>query len=350
MSGSASTDQDKPPKKGRGCLIAVIVVCVLCLILIALGGVALSSLAAAIPSAENLAGTGDGRIREEVIAGAKAGSGKKIAVIDIKGMIVSEATFEGAGTRTVCKQLKMARQDKSVVAVILDMNTPGGGVTASDEIYRAVRKVSAQGKPVVTCMHAVGASGGYMVAAGSDYIIANRLTLTGSIGVIVGTINYAGLFERFGLESEIYKSGELKDLLHGGRKRTEAEKALVEQLVTENFREFAQIVADGRDRFASVQDVLNAEFADGRVLTGRQALEAGLVDELGYLDDAVDKAKKLAGAPGAKVVRYRRSLRLSDVLFAVRSKEISGLRSILPLEARLVKPGRLYYLLPSVLP
>ena len=292
----------------------------------------------------------DSRINEEVVVRARMGSKKKIAVIDVKGVIMAQASFDGASTKRISAELKVAREDNSVVAVILDMNTPGGEVTASDEIHRAVLKVREAGKPVVTCMHALGASGGYLVAAGTDYIVASRLTMTGSVGVILGTLNYNGLFEKIGLQSEIYKSGEMKDFLHGGRMRTEAEKVIMKQMIDANFREFAQIIADGRSRYATAGDVLAAQFADGRVLTGGQALEAGLVDELGYFENAVVKAKELAKAPDAKVVHYRRTIRFSDFFFSMQGAKVQGLSGLLPLEARVIKPGRMYYVMPSIMP
>ncbi|MBT3376832.1 MAG: signal peptide peptidase SppA [Lentisphaerae bacterium] len=310
----------------------------------------LGNLADLVPSgAAGLPTSGGGKIRKEVLLDGTLGSEREIAVIDVRGMILYDAPFDGASARSICGQLKAAKEDESVVGVILDMNTPGGEVTASDEIHRAVLKLRETGKPVVTCMHAMGASGGYFIAAGTDCIVANRLTLTGSIGVLIGTLNYAGLFEKIGLESEVYKSGKMKDLLAGGRTRTEAEKALVNELVTSNFHAFAQVVADGRERYRSRADVLAAEFADGRVLSGEQALASGLVDQLGYFEDAVAKARELADASGAKVVRLRRALRFSDLLMSMKAPQVGALRNFLPQEIRSLQPGRYYYLTPTVL-
>jgi protease-4 len=262
---------------------------------------------------------------------------------------VSGDEYGSAGTDAIVKVLEAARKDRNVVAIILDMDTPGGGVVASEEVHHAVQQARDAGTPVVTCMHSMGASGGYLIAAGTDHIVANRLTLTGSVGVVVGTLNYAGLFGKIGLESEVYKSGEMKDMLHGGRERTEAEKTLVDELVRANFEEFAAIVAAGRERYADAQDVLRAEFADGRVLTGRQALDMGLVDELGYFEDAVNKAKELAKVSEARVVRFRRALRFLD-LFSMRAAPFDGISRLLPAEVRLLKPGQLYFVMPSAVP
>jgi len=338
-----------------GCLIAVAVVVVLGLGMLGLGvwvvsSVANSAVTSFLPQeAELLGGGGSGpKIREEMMTDDKTGTTQKIAVIDVKGLLVSGDDYGSAGTDAIIKGIEAAHKDRNVVAIILDMDTPGGGVVASEEVHHAVQQFRDTGRPVVTCMHSVGASG-YLIAAGTDHIIANRLTLTGSVGVIVSTVNYAGLFEKIGLRSDVYKSGSMKDLLHGGRERTPEEIKLVDDLVRANFEEFAAIVADGRARYADVQDVLKAEFADGRVLTGKQALDMGLVDELGYFEDAVKKAKELAGVSDAKVVRFRRAIRLFD-LFSMRAGRFDGLSRLMPAEMRLLKPGQMYYVMPSAVP
>lgn len=341
-----------PPGRGSrsGCLIAIAVAVVVALVASIAVIVFLGKIADLLPDGAAALPVGvDGRLRKEVVLDGALGSEREIVVIDVRGMILYNAPFDGASSRLICSQLKAVRKDDDVVGVILDMNTPGGEVTASDEIHRAMLQVRDAGKPVVTCMHAMGASGGYLIAAGTDCIVANRLSLTGSIGVLIGTLNYSGLFEKIGLESEIYKSGKMKDLLNGGRPRTDSERAFVNQLVKENFHAFAQIVADGRERYSSLEDVLAAEFADGRVLSGAQALELGLVDQLGYFDDAVAKARELADAPDAKVVRLRRGLRFSDLLMSLKAPQLGALRSLLPEEIRSLQPGRFYYLAPTVL-
>ena len=351
MRGGRHPDPTRSVSRRRGCLLSVALLCI---------GVVLLALVALFlvhrvdmlfsPVTPLTSRSGDTKIRKELVVPGGVECRQEVVVIDVKGVIASGMPFEGADARTIVSQLNAARRDDAVVAVILDMNTPGGEVTASDEIHQAIQVVRQEGKPVVTCMRALGASGGYLVAAGTDYIVANRLTLTGSVGVIIGALNYADLFARYGLESEIYKSGELKDLLHGGRKRTEVERELVQGLIDANFRAFAQIVADGRESYGDAEHVLEAEFADGRVLTGQQALEAGLLDELGYFDDAVAKAREFADAPHARVVRYRRTLRLTDLLIALEGRTTSGFRELLPAEVAHVKPGRIYFLMSSIEP
>ena len=332
----------------RGCLlVAVFLAVVLC----ALVGYSFHKLAGFLSAEASWLPAPTGRRLTEQVLNGSSGEARKIAVIDVKGIIVSGGWGrDAAPTSVVCGELKTAREDDDVVAVVLDMNTPGGEVTASDEIHQAVRKVRAAGKPVVTCMRSLGASGGYFVACGGDYIIANRLTITGSVGVIIGTLNYAELFELVGLRSDVFKSGDMKDLLNGGREPTEEERAFVQSLVDETFREFAVIVASGRDRYEDAEAVIAAPVGDGRILTGRQALEEGLIDGLGYFDDAVDKAKELAGVPDARVVRYRRPTRLADLLLSMRAEGGPVLSWLAPAELRFVQPGRFYYLMPTVVP
>ena len=335
-----------PPRRRRlsGCFLAF-----LCFIGAAVLAVALIGLIVVgfVEDSSLLSGPRLPKVREVPIQGDLTAP-EKIAVINVKGVIVSSAHLDAASAQVIIRQLTRARKDPKVVAVVLDMNTPGGEVTASDEIYHHVRNVRAAGKPVITCMRSVGASGGYMVAAGTDHIIAHRLTMTGSIGVIIGTLNYAELFKKIGLDAEIYKSGRMKDMLNGARQRTELEKRYVDNLVESTFQEFVAVVAENRPRFSSRDAVLNAPFADGRILLGQQAYDAGLVDQLGYFEHALQKAKELAGAPAAAVVRYRREIGIGDLLLSFGSRSRSGLRNLLPPEQRLVLPGRLYYLMPAV--
>ena len=343
-----------PARRSRsrlGCIVAVVVVLLAGGILVALAVAGLfSSATEALMSGVVSGESSERRVLEEVISGGKLGTTDKVVVIEVKGIILSGDGFDMAGSRRIAYELAAARKDAGVVAIVLDMDTPGGEVTASDEIHREVRQCSKAGIPVITCMRSLGASGGYFIAAGSDWIIANRLTITGSIGVIIGTTNYTGLFTKIGLEAEVYKSGALKDMLRGSRERTDMERAYVQSLVDGTFREFATVVANGRIRYDTPEDVITAEFGDGRILTGADALRLGLVDQLGYFEDAVEKAKELAKRPLAKVVRYRRPLRLTDFLLGLRAQSAGGLRSLLPAEVAAIQAGRLYFLMPSALP
>lgn len=274
-----------------------------------------------------------------------------IAVISVKGVITSSETYhQAASARRICYELRYAREDDNVVAIIIDMNTPGGEVTASDEILNELRKCREAGKPVVTCMRALGASGGYFVASGSDWIIANRHTFTGSIGVIMSTLNYTELLDKIGVQAEVYRSGAMKDMLSGSRQHSELEKAYAQELVLKTFNEFAQVVADGRSRvFADVNAVKAASFADGRILTGDGALQEGLVDQLGYFDDAVDKATELSGAIVPAVVSYSRRASFFDVLMSMKLPGTLDLRQLAPVRGVSIEPGKPYFLAPEFL-
>lgn len=340
----------KRPRRRWGCIIGFALFAILIAVVIG-GFVFLSNLMETVGVKRGgLTGAGQEKISEEVISGDDLGTDEKIAVIEVRGIITGGNSLENASSRRLSFELASARKDPDVVAIILDMDTPGGEVTASDELYQEVRKCRSAGKPVITCMRSLAASGGYFIASGSNWIVANRLTLTGSVGVIISTINYHSLFEKIGLQGEVYKSGAMKDMLNGGRERTDTEVAYVNHLVQQTFREFAAVVAEGRERYETADEVIASEFGDGRVLNGDDAFRLGLVDQLGYFEDAVAKARELSDAPMAKVVRYRRAFRLSEILLSMRADQTQGLRGLLHAEAREVKPGRLYFLLPTVLP
>ncbi len=338
-----------PPRRGRsGCVIALVVLAVLAgALLVGLVGIGI-----AVAAASGGIGSGKStRVHEEHLSGSMFAS-DKIAVIDIKGVITGERLYDGASAVVVCEALRAAEEDSAVKAVVLDMDTPGGEVTASDEIHHAVLQLRNAGKPVITCMHALGASGGYFVAAGTDYIIASRFTFTGSIGVIVPGLNYAGLFDKIGLKSESYKSGDMKDMLSGGRERTPKEVEYVNRLVHETFLEFADVVAKGRrHEFDGSRDlVLSRAFADGRVLSGQEAMRNGLVDQLGYFEDAVKIARAMGNAPNAKIVRFRRAPTLADLFLSMQGSLPLRVAMPGPTAWSKIKPGQPYYLMPEYVP
>ncbi|MBT7302059.1 MAG: signal peptide peptidase SppA [Victivallales bacterium] len=342
-----------PPRRGRGCLFY----CFLLFVLASLAGFALfvatplmAFLAVGQETMHELAKGSDGGagFQEGYVPGSgPPGCSRKIALIGVKGVILSRSGRGFTNAGRIVAEIDQARLDRAVVAVILDLDTPGGEVTASDEIHRAVQRCRKR-KPVVSCMRSLAASGGYYVAAGSDWIVANRHTLTGSIGVLINSLNYAELMTRLGLKMETIKSGEMKDILSGSRPRTESEHQYMQELVQEAFHEFAAIVAAGREGYADVDAVLAADFADGRILTGRAAKEAGLVDQLGYLDDAVDKARELAGGGSAKLIRYRHRVPLSKLLLGLDAEQVTP-TALVPAELRAMRAGCLFAIWPRAL-
>jgi len=271
----------------------------------------------------------------------------KIVVIDISGIILSGDYGWGqvASSVAICEQIDQARRDKNVKAVILRLNTPGGEVTASDLIHHKVLQLRQEGKPVVAAMESLAASGGLYVAVATDYIVAHRLTTTGSIGVIAQTFNYHQLLQKIGLQKEVYKSGPMKDLLDGSRPRTEAEKELITEIIQEVYDDFVRIVAEGRKKITE-NDIRNTELGDGRILSGRQALKYGLVDQLGFFEDAVEKTAELAKLDKYKVVEYQAPFSFVDILQGVRSPS-PGIKVELPGSSPwqgALEPGKLYFL------
>lgn len=238
----------------------------------------------------------------------------KIVRIDLEGMIASGAggsllAEAGMNVDGVKRALEQAVVDKNVKAIVLLVNTPGGEVTASDTLYHAVKQAAAR-KPVVVYMDSMAASGGYYLSCGATRIIANETTLTGSIGVIIQTLNYSETFGKVGLETLTFASGSFKDTLSGARPMREDEKAYVKGLVTQMYDKFVGIVADARK--VNVDELKNG-VADGRVLTGREALANKLVDQVGYIEDAYSAARELGKAPDAMVVKYRHTPSFGDI-------------------------------------
>ncbi len=268
---------------------------------------------------------------------AKGRSADKIAVITVDGVITSHETDGNGNTLVdvIQAQLDRASDDRHVKAVILKVDSPGGEVLASDDIYKAIRafgsdekddkgKIIHRGKPVVCSMGSLAASGGYYISSGCRWIVANELTLTGSIGVIMHGWNYRGLMDKVGVAPMTYKSGKFKDMLSGERAPGEIpaeERAMVQSLIDETYGKFKEVVADGREAAhgqnkkegrALAEDWTN--YADGRVVSGTEAFEHGFVDELGNFADAVSRAEKIAGLSEASLVEYRERYDFSNFL------------------------------------
>jgi protease-4 len=231
--------------------------------------------------------------------------GPAVGVIRIDGVIVSGdppvdpfGTPSGAYSGLIVDHLKQADEDVNVKAIVLRVNSPGGSVVGSDEIYQQVLVMS---KPVVVSMGELAASGGYYVSAPADVIFANPGTLTGSIGVISQFINIGDLLEEHGVEVTTIKSGEFKDIGSLFRAMSDEEKESWQAIIDETYEEFVQIVADGREM--PIEEV--RQLADGSIYTGRQALELGMIDQLGNLPAAIQHAAELGGIEGEpRIVEY----------------------------------------------
>ncbi|MFL6589680.1 MAG: signal peptide peptidase SppA [Chthoniobacterales bacterium] len=240
--------------------------------------------------------------REVIVQRGARGSWDKIAVIPMRGLI-SSSLGGNVGDSMVDDMrlaLQQARDDDRVRAVVLEIDSPGGEVTASDIIYNWVVKTRAK-KPVIVYMDSLAASGGYYVACGGKYLMANETTITGSIGVIIQTLNYEQLFNKIGLASVVFKSGKFKDMLNGARPVTPEERDYVQSFVMKTYDKFLGIVA--RERNLPAEQLRNT-VADGRILSGKDALDNKLIDAVGQIEDAFAKAKELGNARGATVVKY----------------------------------------------
>jgi protease-4 len=223
------------------------------------------------------------------------GSGDKIAVVELKGEIAS--------SEELVRQLKKYREQKSVKGILLRIDSPGGAVVPSQEMYEEVKKTRDGGKPVVVSMGSLAASGGYYVACGASRLVANRGTLTGSIGVISEFWQFEEAMHKLGLDMKTIKSGKLKDAGIPTRAMTEEDQKYFQDLINDTYRQFTTVVET--ERKLSHDSVLS--IADGRVFTGEQAVRLGLVDTLGTFEDAVRITGSMAGIHGEPaIVRERR--------------------------------------------
>jgi protease-4 len=214
------------------------------------------------------------------------GFGGRVGVVDLEGVILSADSFR--------ESLQRMRTSSNVKAVVVRINSPGGGVAASQEINREIARFRREtGRPVVVSMESVAASGGYYAAAAADRIVANPGTITGSIGVILQWVNYGSLLEWARLRPVTFKTGALKDAGSPVRDVTDADRAYFEELLARMREQFVAAVTEGRK--GRLKPGTMERMADGRVVTGVEALELGLVDETGDYRDAVDRAARMAG-------------------------------------------------------
>ena len=254
------------------------------------------------------------------------GISNKIGVIPIQGEIKN--------SDEIIRQLIDFRNDKQIKSIILKINSPGGGVGPSQEIYSETKK-TAQTKNVIASLGSLAASGAYYIASASDKIVANPGTLTGSIGVLMEFFRLEELLDKIGVELEVIKSGEFKDIGSPNRKMTDREKEMLLNIVKDIREQFVTAVSEGRD----IPKEKVSEIADGRIFSGQQAKTLGLVDSLGNFQDAIDLAKKMAGIKGeVKLIYPERERRspLWDLLFSTMVDSIFKRidRSCEPLEYR----------------
>ena len=236
---------------------------------------------------------------------------EKLVIVPIQGLIM-ESMGKGPGSVSqVTQMLKKIRKDDSVKGVLLFIDSPGGGVTASDRIYHELKLFKEETKlPIVSLFGDVSASGGYYVAMASDHIMAHRTSITGSIGVISQFYNFSEAMDKLGLQVNTVKSlnnlgkESYKDIGSPYRPMRPDERKLLQGLITDMWNRFTEVVSEGRKGKLTLEEI--QQLADGRVFTGPMALEKKLIDSLGYRQDAYKKLRELAEAPKAKIVRYKR--------------------------------------------
>ncbi len=245
---------------------------------------------------------------------SKMSTGEKVGVVEIKAMIVD--------AKDHIDRIKTFAEDDAIRAIVIRVDSPGGAVAPSQEIYREIRKASAT-KPVIASMGTFATSGGYYVAAAADGVVANPGTITGSIGVILGYTNFKELFEKIGLYPVVIKSGRYKDIASPVRKMTEEEEALLQEFSDGVHNQFIRHVAEARDM--TVDEIRH--IADGRIFSGETALGLGLVDRLGNLEDAVDWAGREGGIKGPIDAVYPPEKQLPFIRYLV-EEAAAGIRAI----------------------
>jgi protease-4 len=314
------------------CVVGV-VVCVM--LTLGLGGCLPSSVTLNFGDESTLKRAVVDEVRAPAGDDGESGGRGDIAVIDVRGVILDSpapALFgsQANPTAELAARLRVAGEDDDVKAVVLRMNTPGGGVTASETMHAIVRRFrQSTGKPVIISMGDVCASGGYYLSTAGDYVVAQPTGITGSIGVIIPTVNFSEGMRRIGIVSRSIKSGANKDLANPLEGMRDSQYAVLQQMVDEFYARFKALVVASRQspavvRTASGQTLARAaldmsrvdELTDGRVLSGTQAVRAGLADVEGDLIDAIHIARRMAGLSQARVVRFHRSSATPTTVYA----------------------------------
>ncbi|KIL75651.1 signal peptide peptidase SppA [Bacillus badius] len=251
---------------------------------------------------------------------------QKIAVLPVEGVIQDTGTAQslfsspGYNHRQFMKQLEKVKEDKKVKAVILQVNSPGGGVVESAQIHDKIIEIREKAKkPVYVSMGSMAASGGYYISAPADKIYASPETLTGSLGVIMQSVNYSKLAKKYGVDFVTVKSGPHKDIMSPTREMTDEERKIVQSMINNSYDGFVKVIADGRDM--STEQV--KKIADGRIYDGRQAKELNLIDDFGYLEDTIAALKKDENLQDAQVVTYEESLGWPSY-FTMKAQQLIG--------------------------
>ncbi|MDH4202222.1 MAG: signal peptide peptidase SppA [Phycisphaerae bacterium] len=252
----------------------------------------------------------------------------KIVVIDVDGVLINKPqdSWMRQGDNpvsTLLEKLDKAAGDDDVKAVVLRINSPGGSVAASDMMHHSLAEFKQKKKvPVVACMMDVAASGGYYLACGADGMMAQPSTVTGSIGTIMQTFSVAGTMEKIGIEAVAVKSGKMKDIASPLHDMTDEEKQILQEIIDRFYEQFLTVVDNGRPKLEMNK---LQPLADGRVFIADQAKELGLIDRIGYADDAVQWAKEMAGVEKVKTVIYHRPMAAIPNIYGSATSQASGI-------------------------
>ncbi len=286
-----------PPPRRRLSGLAIFLIIVCGLLLLTLIGLVTSRTAGMAFKADL-----GGRLQEKTIISGEGREPDKIAVVAINGAIGGRGSYiSGEGmVLNVGRQLRRACEDEKVKVVLVQMDSPGGGLSASDILRNEIMRLQKAGKKVVVCVGDIAASGGLYISSPADYIIANPTSLVGSIGVIMMRFQMAELLKKLGIKYDPIKSADMKDIGSPFRDLSPKERLYFEDLIKTFNDRFIGIVAEGRK--LDIADV--RKLANGKIYTAEQALDYKLIDQIGYFDDALDKARELAGVEKPRVVKY----------------------------------------------
>lgn len=294
----------------------------------------------------------DNALQEHTIRGE---GNAKILLLSINGFISGRPTQRAFGLiqeqstlARVATQLRKARKDEAVKAVVLRIDSPGGTVAASDEIYHLIQTFSREtGRPVIASLGGIAASGGYYVALAADTIIAQPTTITGSIGVIIASVDITGLMDKLGVKGQTYTSGPNKDLLSPIEPATPEERRIIRSVIDHLFQRFVHVVKQNRPGLAMAHIRI---ITDGRIFAAGRALELGLVDGIGRIKDAIALARERIGVEQARVIRYSRSASAGGTVYSAAyggqpaAANLPMQINVLPINLSLAAGARFMYL------
>lgn len=338
----------KTKKKTHGCLWFALGFVAFCFVAFVSVAIFAAVIAGAMTSVKKANDDQFGSYERKFISGNKT-SENTILVVPVNGVIVagenpSPFASSMASASKICQYLKMAQKDNSVKAIIIQINSPGGEVVASDQIHHAIMQVRKSGKPVVAVIGTMGASGGYYIACASDKIIAHRLSITGSIGVIIQNFKYYELLKKIGVKSDTYTSCKYKDILSGARPEKIGERAIIQAHIDKVYKAFIKIVADGRPQL-SYKKLENSIITDGRIFLGSEALKLKLIDKLGFFDDAVETAAKLSKLEDYRVVAYKKKFSFAALFNAKAGAKPASINvKLLGKNKSMIEAGKFYYM------